>query len=66
MTSSKKEYEYSGKVAAGYDAAMNYVIGQDARRETGEWLSGQFKATDNPGNWLWPRFFFRARKEYSA
>lgn len=47
MTNGRKEYKYWGKVAAGYDASTNYVIGQDARREAGEWLSGQFKATDN-------------------
>lgn len=47
VTNRKKEYEYWGKMAAGYDTATNYVIGQDSQRETGEWLSGRFKATDN-------------------
>ena len=47
MTDSNKEYEYWGKVATEYDAATEYVIGQDAQRETGKWLSGQFKATDD-------------------
>lgn len=47
MTNGGKEYEYWGRMAAGYDAATNYVIGQDAQQEVGKWLSGRFKATDN-------------------
>ena len=42
-----REHIYWGKMARRYDAATNYVIGQNAQREVGEWLSGQFEATDN-------------------
>lgn len=47
MTNSKKEYEYWGKVARQYDAATGYIIGGNTRRETEEWVSGQFGETDH-------------------
>ncbi len=47
ITNDKKEYEYWGKVARQYDAAIGYIIEEETQRETGEWVSGQFSETDH-------------------
>ena len=46
MKKPKKEQEYWGNRACTYDAATAHVVGEETQRETGRWLSNQFKATD--------------------
>ena len=47
MKKRKKEHAYWGSKARNYDAATACVIGKDTQQETEEWLTNQFKESDD-------------------